>query len=314
MRVLVCDDEQRRCEEIVKEVRETKQANPEALFEKELKGELAKLFKDIRSCLDNPAQFKRTGKAAFDGADIVILDNNLAHLEVEGARLTAESIAGYVRAFTKATYVISLNLNPDVDFDLRFLVGDYSTRADLALNIDHLANVGLWTGNQKSPKDGVLPWYWPRLSSVAERRSKQIECVTERLDQPVVEALGFDEDAISYLSPHARGSLSPDAASDGEIAKGGTPFNNLTFRHVFMAKDRSLPIKSERERLSQAENNEKPELRDIIARVVAADIDLWFRRDIGAPQEPPVDVPPLPVPFPLWPGGPAEHSDQWDIP
>ncbi len=313
MRVLVCDDEQRRCEEIVKEVRETKQANPEALFEKELKGELAKLFKDIRSCLDNPAQFKRTGKTAFDGADIVILDNNLAHLEVEGARLTAESIAGYVRAFTKATYVISLNLNPDVDFDLRFLVGDYSTRADLALNIDHLANVGLWTGNQKSAKDGFLPWYWPRLSSVAERRSKQIEFVTERLDQPVVEALGFDEDAISYLSPHARGSLSPDAASDGEIAKGGTPFNNLTFRHVFMAKDRSLPIKSERERLSQAENNEKPELRDIIARVVAADIDLWFRRDIVAPQEPLVDVPHLLVRFPFLLGDRAKHIDEWNI-
>ena len=78
--------------------------------------------------------------------DIVVLDNNLAALEVSGARQTAESIAGYIRAFTNIPYIVSLNKNPEVDFDLRYLLGDYQTQADVALNTDHLANRALWRG------------------------------------------------------------------------------------------------------------------------------------------------------------------------
>jgi len=312
MRVLVCDDVQSRCDEIANEIVKAGQAKPEVLADKKLTVELTNLFKEIRSCMENPTQFDHARKTAFDGVDIVIVDNNLGHLEVPGARLTAESIAGYVRAFTTATYVISLNLNPDVDFDLRYLVGDFSTRADLALNANHLANPGLWAGDPKLTKDGFLPWYWPHLSTVADRRVKQIDFVTKRLDQSVAGALGFDDDAISFLSLRARGALSPDAASNGEIARGGTPFKDLTFRDVFIAKDRSLPIKTERESLSQAEKSGKSELRNIIARVVAADMDLWFRRDIVSPQEPLVDVPHLLMRLPFLLGNRAKDIGQWN--
>ena len=63
--------------------------------------------------------------------DIVILDNNLAELTIPGARHTAESIAGYIRAFTNIPYIVSLNKNPDIDFDLRYLMGDRHTQADV---------------------------------------------------------------------------------------------------------------------------------------------------------------------------------------
>lgn len=311
MKILVCDDEQAGCEEIANTILEAGQDQPEKLAGKELTGQLAKLFEGVRSCLDNPAQFDRTEKTAFDDTDIVILDNNLAHLAVTWGRLTAESIAGYVRAFTTARYVISLNLNPDVDFDLRYLVGDFSTRADLALNTKHLANPGLWTGDPKSAKDGFLPWYWPTLSIVAEQRKKQVEFVGKQLDKSLADSLGFDDKAISFLSLHAQGALSPEATSNGGVDQDSIPFNELSFRDVFVGKERSLPIKRERQRLSEAEDA-NTNLRDIIARVVAADMDLWFRRDIVGPQEPLVDVPHLLMRFPFLLGSQAKDIGAWN--
>ena len=112
-----------------------------------------------------------------------MIDNNLTHLKVSGGRLTAESIAGYIRAFTTGTYIISVNKNPDVDFDLRFLIGDYNTRTDLALNETHLGNRALWTGDPRDADDGFIPWYWPHLDGVAKRRKEQIAFVHERLDE-----------------------------------------------------------------------------------------------------------------------------------
>lgn len=313
MNVLVCDDIQLRCNEIVSKIREGGQGQPLSLAAEKLTTELQSLFTSIQKWIDRPTQYKDTEKTAFDEVDIVILDNNLAHLAVTGARLTAESIAGYIRAFTTATYIISLNMNPDVDFDLRYLVGDYSTRADLALNTEHLANPGLWNGERKSAKDGFLPWYWPQLATVADRRRKQIDFITEHLDKPVLEMLGFDSDAISFLSPHARGALSADAASNGEVNReGAIPFEKLTFRDVFIGKDRSLPIKKERQGLSQAESNGTTGLRNVIARVVAADMDLWFRRDIVAPQEPLVDVPHLLMRVPFLLGNRAKDLNEWN--
>lgn len=310
MRILVCDDEQFRCDQIVKSIREAGLPKPEQLVGKDLTTQLKTLFNNVKACFVSPVNYKPGGKLAFDDADIVILDNNLAHLEVEGTRLTAESIVGYVRAFTTASYIVSLNKNPDVDFDLRYLVGDYSTRADLALNTEHLANPALWTGDQAEATKGFLPWYWPRLSTVADRRKAQIDFVRQHLDDAVMAILGFDDDAIGFLSRHAKGALSPEANSD-EGGTDGIPFKQLTFQDVFMARDRSLPAKLEREKLFNVEKNGNDAIREIIARVVAADIDLWFRRDVVGPQEPLVDVPHLLMRFPFLLGNRAKDINEW---
>lgn len=311
MKILVCDDQQDRCDDIVGKIQEAGQSVPKKLVGENLTEELKNLFKNVKTCLDAPKNCKSAANLAFDDADIVILDNNLAHLEVEGTRLTAESIAGYVRAFTAAPYIVSLNKNPDVDFDLRYLVGDYSTRADLALNTEHLANPMLWIGNQANAKDEFLPWYWPTLSTVAKRRRDQIEFVRNCLDDSVVSTMGFDDEAIGFLSLHAKGALSPEAGSDA-VGKGSVPFNKVTFRDVFIAKDRSLPFKKERENLSDAEKDGNAVIRDIIARIVAADIDLWFRRDVVGPQEPLVDVPHLLMRFPFLLGNGAKNINEWN--
>jgi len=313
MKILVCDDQPERCKDFVDKIPRAGQPHVDVLplAGDKLTEELMKLFHNANACLNDPKNCKPTGKSVFDDTDIVILDNNLAHLKVEGARLTAESIAGFIRAFTVAPYVISLNKNPDVDFDLRFLVGDYSTKADLALNTEHLAIRALWSGSRGDPKDGFLPWYWPTLTTVVKRRRDQIDFVRKHLDDSVVEMLGFDDEAIGFLSLHAKGALSSEAGSDG-MGEGGHQFKKLTFRHVFLAKDRSLPSKTEREDISNAERNGNKALRDIIARVVAADVDLWFRRDVLGPQEPLVDIPHLLVRFPFLLGSSANDINEWN--
>jgi hypothetical protein len=127
MKVLVCDDLTNRSKEVVDAIAEASQTHVqvESLVEDALTEELTTLFENVEGCLTDPKNYKAIHKFPFDDTDLIILDNNLAQLHVKGTRLTAESIAGYIRAFTAVPYIISLNKNPDVDFDLRYLVGDY---------------------------------------------------------------------------------------------------------------------------------------------------------------------------------------------
>jgi len=306
MKVLVCDDREDLYEEITTAIGEAGQADIEieTLIGPELADELEKLFAKVDSCLNNPNEYKTDNESPFDTHDVIILDDNLAFLGNKGARLTAESIAGYVRAFTAAPYVVSLNKNPFVDFDLRCLVGDYATRADLALNTEHLKNPALWTGAHDDAEGGFLPWYWPKLGAVSRRRLDQIDFVEGRLEDKVFDALEFpeDEDTIGFLSLHARGALSPDAESIVDV----------TFLNVFMAGNRSLPARSERDDLLKALKGGNDDVRKIVSRVVAADIDHWFRRDVVGPQEVLVDIPHLLMRMPFLLGDRAADIEQWN--
>jgi hypothetical protein len=312
MNVLVCDDIAERGEDVVKRIQGGGQPDPQTLIGNSLSAELKTLFGRMRSCKADPAHYSAEA-SLFDWADIVILDNNLAYLHNDdGPPLTAESIAGYIRAFTKARYIVSLNMNPDVDFDLRYLVGDFSTRADLAINTEHLENRALWTGVPSDATNGFYPWYWPQLITVAERRSQQIEFVQGHLDEPVLSAFDFDANAVEFLSLHARGALSPEAATSEPAKAGGKALRDVTFRDVFLHKDRSLPFKEDRTVLEATARDGNTAVRDLIARVVAADIDLWFRRDVVGPQEPLVDVPHLVIRLPFLLGDKAGQLDEWN--
>lgn len=312
MKILVCDDLADRAKEIAETVKEANQGDidvQEPLVKDKFIEELKKLFGRAKRCLADPQSYNESEKLRFDDVDIVIIDNNLANLDVDGTRLTAESIVGYVRAFTSAAYLVSLNKNPDVDFDLRYLVGDFTTRADLALNQEHLANPALWTGNPSDAKDGFFPWYWPCLSKVADRRRDQVDFVINRLDEAIFSALKVPtEEVMGFLSLHARGALSPEALSDGQGEEGAS-LVGLTFRDVFVARDRSLPIKDDRESLVNVDSHI---IRAVIGRVVAADIDLWIRRDVLGPQDALIDVPHLLSRFPLLLGTRASDVAGWN--
>ena len=219
MRVLVCDD-------LPVEIREFEGAIQEAnlpnvsitrLFGDKLKKQLNTLFKGADAVLGDDTGTYDPPQTEFQDADIVILDNNLAHLRIEGARLTAEAIAGYIRAFSSAPYIVSVNKNPDVDFDLRYLIGDYTTRTDLAVNIAHLSNLALWTHQCADAKNSFLPWYWPKLLDIGENRRKKIEFIESRLDEMVCDVFDITSELFGFLSRQARSllSLAEETSEDG---------------------------------------------------------------------------------------------------
>jgi hypothetical protein len=310
MKILVCDDEKLRGDEIAKSVLEGCNIKPDTLLDKGLAEQFKAFYEAVNPCLDNPSNCKAQPDVQFNDADIIILDNNLATLNSEGARLTAESFIGHIRTFASAPYIISLNKNPEVDFDLKYLVGDDQTQADVALNMKHLANPALWTGNQSTAVSGFLPWYWPRLDSVAERRRSQIQFVLEHLDSPLLESLGFPDEAIPFLSRHAGGTLSSTVVLDATEVKG-VPIRELTFLQIFTETERSLPVQKERKELAKAASDNKL-IQEIIARDVAARIDLWLRKDVVGPQDALVDLPHLLVRLPFLLGDKASDVNEWN--
>jgi len=312
MRILVCDDKADSRDSVIDALRAVGYT-PDTLIDTALSDELTTLFARVDSSTKGSAENYRHEPSRFDDADILILDNNLAFLPNKGGPpLTAESIAGYIRAFTTTSYIVSLNMNLDVDFDLRYLVGDFSTRADLAINTPHLRNRALWTHRAADSENGFCPWYWPALDSVAQRRRAQVDFVRDHLDDSVLDTFGFDDEDIEFMTLHARGALSPDALITTSAQNEGKPFREVRFRDVFLTKDRSLPLKEEREQLEVAERAGNKPIRDLMCRVIAADIDLWFRRDLVGPQQPLMDVPHMTMRFPFLLGQRAVDAEEWN--
>ncbi len=247
----------------------------------------------------------------FDDADIIVVDNNLAHLAIDGVRLTAEAIIGYIRSFSSAPYIVSVNKNPDVDFDLRYLIGDYPSKADLAVNESHLAEPALWARNKETVTGDFLPWYWPSLTDAARTRRHQIQNVCENLNEPLLRTLKFDSDSVDALTRQARSILS-QAAVGSTNGEGEDEFVGVTFLDVFRASNRSLAVKSEREALERKLDDGALGIRHMIARAIAADIDFWFRRDVLGPQNVLVDVPHLVMRMPFLLGDRANDVEAWN--
>ena len=303
MKILVCDDIENRGRRTLKEIAAAERGHEtELLSDDALKEAIRRLFDRAEAVLKNPeSATDENDKWEFNADfDLAILDNNLSALRVAGARHTAESIAGYVRAFGDIPYIVSLNKNPQVDFDLRYLVGDYQTHADVALNERHLSNRALWTGDPKHAKED-FPWYWPALNNAAERRRGQIEFVQKHLDEPVLASMDFPAAASHELSPHARGALSPDVVLASRI----------TFMKFFVTACRSLPIRADRAKLARAASASDA-ARAVVARVVAGEVDRWVRSDLLGPQDLLVDVPHLLMRMPFLLGRNANEPESWN--
>lgn len=303
MKILVCDDVERRGEQTQRQIKNASGHEAELLSEGSLAKEIDTLIDRARTVLEDPSgSAPDSATSVFDQSfDLVILDNNLSYLPIAGARYTAESITGYVRAFVNIPYIVSLNKNPHVDFDLRYLIGDYQTHADIALNSHHLTTPTLWSGNLAHAIDPFVPWYWPALNNAVKRRNEQIRFVSANLEEPILKSLGFPRYTSDYLSRHAKGALSPEAA---DVTK-------ITFKRYFEKTCRSLPIRRDRIVLSKAVADSDT-ARDAVSRVVAAELDRWFRRDLMGPQDVLVDVPHLLMRMPFLLGNDANDSGRWN--
>ena len=301
MKILVCDDDPDKGERTQEAIAAGTDHETRLLAGDELTREIRRLFGRAASTL-NPDSDSTGTPSEFesDEYDIAILDNNLSELDIQSARHTAESIAGYIRAFWKIPYLVSLNKNPHVDFDLRYLVGDYQTHADLALNDKHLSISALWTGI--SVNGEFRPWYWPTLDDVVDRRRRQMAFVKDHLDDSILSALNLPKSAVDRLSRHAVGGLSPEARL----------VRRITFRKFFVASCRSLPIRRERERLAGSMTSKDDPLCDIVCRVVAGELDRWIRRNLLGPQDVLVDLPHLLMRMPFLLGANAHRLQAWN--
>jgi hypothetical protein len=303
MKILICFDRKDESDQALDAVKKggPKHLDPHVRYDTQLSSDLEKFFAGVKVALDG----KKSPKSAFDGYDLIFLDNNLTHLDIKGARLTGEGVAGYLRAFTDTPYVVSVNKNPDLDFDLQGLVGDASTRADLAINTSHLENRALWTGSVEDARDGFRPWYWPALDSEPVRRRRQIRFVQSRLKKPILSTLDFDRRAILALSRTAKGVLSPEGRQPGSNGESDL-ITRCTFEDFFRSSSRSVPAEDDRVCLLEIKN------RLAISRVVASDLDMWFRRDVVAPQDVIVDVSHLLSRMPFLLGHRASGVKAWN--
>ena len=296
MKILILDDQQSQCEFTMSKIESRKDVNPVPLGGDNLTAALTEFFQGVSSFLDgNRDSEKLESISTFDGYDIVIIDNNLALLDLEGARLTAETIIGYLRAFTDIPYIVSLNKNLLVDFDLKRLFGDEESLADIALNTEHLSNDWLW-----EPSDGAKfsPWYWPRLTLAAKQREDQLEFISDYYDSSVWDSLDFPDSSVDYLSYEARGALFSD--QDGS-------FGETTFQSFFDSSE-SLPA-AEKEVLNGADNDMTRRAKHHIA---AFEVDRWIRREILGPQDVLIDVPHLLAQMPHLLGGESYKLSCWN--
>jgi hypothetical protein len=316
LRILAIDD--RYPKEILAKVREATAEEVYAPSENEPdRQELKKL---LRQLIDL-AKLAFGGKCDYEDAnefnnyDLILLDYSLTEVEGFDIRLTADHLAGYIRALTDAPYVVSLNKLKGVDFDLKYLLGDFETKADLALNTEHLSIKGLWSG---AVGDGdFCPWYWPRLQEAANRRRNQVNFVEEHIDDSILHSLGFPEEAIEQLSSQAIAFLSPEAGD--RQTNGRNSVQNVTFWQHFRSSSRTL-ARDDRCRLFGGPDTEIPKtakglsdnVKTIAARVVAGELDFWFRRDILGPQRLLIDSPHLQAKYRFRPGeGDDADPQEW---
>ena len=304
MKVLLCDDDPERGATALDTIRScdvVDEAVP--IFGKRLRCELQRVFSRVDWVLGRSRRQDYTDQTTvFDAEDVdlAIVDNNLSSLDIPGARLTAEGIVGYLRAFTSVPYFISLNKNRALDFDLRRLNGDDDSVADLALKLEHFECKGLWDRHVGQPSDPFLPWYWPALAEAPRRRRAQIERVREGLQEPILPTLDLPVDHRQYLSGRAIDALCPQG---GDVER-------VTFQAFFENACRSLPVAQDRKQM--ASSNRDDESLTAIARVVAAELEAWLRREILAPQELLVDLPHLLVRYPFLLGDGAGTLENWN--
>lgn len=292
MNILICDDKPEQAERTKREI--ASRGSVEILSDERLKQALSSFLGSVSSIFDGTA----VTDSEFDGYDVLIVDNNLTELQLEGARLTAETIIGYLRAFTDTTYIISLNKNPHVDFDLRYLFGDYQSLADLALNTGHLSNLRLWGENSEGD---FAPWYWPRIGDAVERRRQQIVFVEKSLERPVWEALGFPDEAEKYLSLRAKSRFS--TSEERSMWK-------VTFEDFF--KSSWILPPSEIDELKKLSDKKDDFAKKAICKISAYEVDRWLRRDVLGTQDVLIDLPHLIAQMPFLLGGKANDLDNWN--
>ncbi len=168
------------------------------------------------------------------------------------------------------------------------------------MNTQHLSMQRLWD----RPGNGdFAPWYWPHLPGAAVKRRGQIDFVRDRLNDHIWKALNFPPSAMDYLSRRATGALNPKM----EV---GQDIQEVTFSDFFEI-NRSLPPEMRGDLKSRASKDDLLAL-EAIARVAAAELDRWLRKEVLVLQDVLIDLPHLLSRMPVLLGKAASELSSWN--
>jgi len=223
----------------------------------------------------------------------------------EHAWLTAEDLAGVIRAFGGVRQVVILNRFHEVDFDLG-MTGWGATSADLHLNDQFLSNSGLWTPpdptDDETDQKRFRPWHWPLLPRVvSDIRTciSEIECLDLR-DASVLRHLKMDEQRVTRVLTHtALGSLNPASKTPEE-----TTFEQFLL-HGCKGVDESV-------RKFLAENLDTPTYKTAAARIITSELRRWLAFMVLGPQDVLIDPPHMAQRMPWLLAGPVDKLESWN--
>lgn len=234
----------------------------------------------------------------LDATHLLIVDNDLFDLP-DFNDFSAEMVATRAGVYTDCGSIVVLNLNPDLDFDLT-LLNSPDSKADLHVNDKFVADAGLW---EQCPKEGgtFRPWHWPLLLTEAQRHKTRVDALYRMLregdsNQPILDYLGFPEEAKRRLSRFARAFLHP--------LRNDT--DRVSFPEFVHENARAVSLK-DGEMITERNDIRK------VARIGARRIYKWLAGLVLGPQDVLVDFPHLieKLPF-LVPPDHLTSLDYWN--
>ena len=239
----------------------------------------------------------REGQSRLDDTHILIVDHDLFDLPKLND-LSAETVANRVSIYTDCAYIVVLNRNPDLDFDLT-LLGNPESKADLHINDRFVGNIGLWR-ECPATNGAFRPWHWPLLPWAVDLYESRLQEVVALLnsddsERPILDHLGFGDSCKRRLSRAARAFLHPKIPAD-----------QVTFSSFLQGNAKAVSLRDGAKIASR---------RDVrkIARIGARRVSKWLARYVVGPQDPLIDLPHLveKMPF-LVPPQERESIDYWN--
>lgn len=230
--------------------------------------------------------------AKINHVDVLFIDENLRMLK-QARCSTAEDLVPSIRALTDCAAVVVLNrLYFDMDLTMREEgLGDLDVRTEV------LDRQWLWADAEIA--DGFAPWHWPPLVRAREDWDHRLQDIGSNSlgERTIADALLLDPEKVA-------GDLTATAE---EVLIAGAPQGqdplNMSLQDFFHFGETTVPFKY-RGIIAHDPN--------VVARVCAAELALWVRRYLLAPQNILVDLPHLALRAPWILAGDPNDLASWN--
>lgn len=229
-------------------------------------------------------------KTLFDRSEVLIVDYDLFCFERESQRTTGDEVAYLARCFSRAGFIVGVNLDRVVNpFDLTLTDHPFSF-VDLALGGAQVAHPGLWALGEPD-EHRFRPWAWPLVPERASAQRLRADRLESQLDRTVAEVLGLQREITDTLGRRVVQAL--------EMAGGEDPFDARVDEWV--ASSAFGP--DEKDKLASPE---------AVASVASARLAKWLEWVLLPGQDVLVDAPHLIERRPGLLTGESERLESWN--